>query len=136
MQAQKQTASTPLELANIKQFISKQQAAALREIARGEESGYAVEVVEQLEKTTLTMPKTYEQDGKGRQAVAYLHYFVGGNDWYITEKDMCIEQHQAFGVARLNGHEPELGYISIVELVANNVELDFHFEPATLETIL
>ena len=61
-------------------------------------------------------------DGKGDDAVVYLHYFRGGMDWYITEKDMEEEQHQAFGLADL-GYGGELGYISIQELIDNGVSL-------------
>lgn len=43
----------------------------------------------------------YEQDGKGEEAIVTLHYFRGGMDWFITEKDMEPEQHQAFGLADL-----------------------------------
>ena len=85
-----------------------------------------------------TMPKTYEQEGKEDQAIVSLHYFRGNQDWYITEKDMETPeepgQHQAFGMTDL-GHGGELGYISIVELVAHGVELDLYFKPRTLAEI-
>lgn len=84
------------------------------------------------------MPKTYEQDGKGLKAIAYLHYFTGNADWYITEKDMSDPdepgQLQAFGLANL-GYGGELGYISIVELLKRGAELDYHFEPCPLDEI-
>ena len=80
------------------------------------------------------MPCTYEQDGKGDDAVAYLHYFAGRSDWYITEKDMGYVQGQAFGLADIR--EPELGYISNEELmVSPYVKLDLRFEPTTLKVI-
>ena len=79
------------------------------------------------------MPKTYEQDGKGDQAIVYLHYFAGGqaNAW-ITECDREPKQHQAFGLADLFGDGGEVGYISLVEWLSNNAELDFHFTRCTL----
>ena len=112
------------------QFMNVQQAKTLADLVKGEEGEFFAEKIQQLEHTINTMPKTYEQDGKGDDAVAYLHYFIGGADWYITEKDMEEEQHQAFGLASIQC--VELGYISIVELLANNVELDLHFEPTTI----
>jgi hypothetical protein len=89
------------------------------------------------------MPKTGEQDGKGEQATAYLHYFAGGQaSWYITEKDAGSPdddpgtgQIQAFGLADLFGDGGELGYISIAEILENGGELDFHFTPKTLAEI-
>ena len=90
----------------------------------------AVEMAERIK----AMPKTYEQDGLGMEAVAHLHYFTASCDWYITEKDMEAEQHQAFGLADI-GWGGELGYISIVELLANGAELDLYFQPATLAAI-
>lgn len=77
-------------------------------------------------------PKTYEQDGLGDEAIAYLHYFKNGCDWYITELDIESEQLQAFGLADLGGGG-ELGYISIVELLENEVELDLYFEPTPIK---
>jgi hypothetical protein len=76
-----------------------------------------------------------ETDGKGADAIVYLHYFTSGCDWWIREKDMEAEQLQAFGWASLNGDYPELGYISIVELLSVGAELDLHFEPRTWEQL-
>lgn len=92
--------------------------------------GKLIDLAQQID----TMPKTYEQDGKGDQATAYLHYFLNGSDWYITEKDVDGGIQQAFGYAILNGDEEmaELGYISIEELTQCGVELDLHFTPCTL----
>lgn len=112
-------------------FLPLQQAAALKDLIKGEEGQYFAQAVQQLEHRINTMPQSYETDGQGDKAIAYLHYFVGGCDWYITEKDMETEQHQAFGLASI--HEVELGYISIVELMATRgVELDLHFEATTI----
>ena len=87
--------------------------------------------------TIAAMPVTYEQDGKGDEATVFLHYFNAGSDWYITEKDADGGVDQAFGFAILNGdtENAELCYISIRELVANGVELDLHFSPASLGSI-
>ena len=111
-------------------FINRNQALVLRDLIKGEEGKFFAEKVQQMEHTIKTMPKTYEQDGKGEEAVAYLHYFTSGCDWYITEKDMYDDQNQAFGLAAV--HEVELGYISIPELLSVNAELDLHFEPTTI----
>ncbi|MHB1531426.1 hypothetical protein [Acidithiobacillus sp.] len=55
------------------------------------------------------MPKNYDTDGQGGDAVAFLHYFTGSWDWYITEKDVDSDdkgQIQAFGLVK--GYETEL----------------------------
>lgn len=120
---------------------------------------YFIGILKKLKDTFENMPKTYEtqqrvpqDEGCGQsegdcgagQAIARLHYFVGGCDWWIIEKDMQEEQLQAFGVARLNGNELELGYISIAELIELFVvspygplfvELDFHWQPTRLKDI-
>jgi len=80
------------------------------------------------------MPKTYETAGQGKAAVAQLHYFIGGCDWYITERDMLAEQHQAVGLADLGGGV-EQGYISIVEVIAAGAELDLYWMPKPLSEI-
>ncbi len=84
------------------------------------------------------MPEVYGQDGMGDEAIAYLHYFYGSSDWYITEKDTSDEQHQAFGYVILNGdtQNAELGYISIEEMKSlNKPELDLYYTPQTLGEI-
>ncbi len=82
------------------------------------------------------MPETYGQNGMGDQAVVYLHYFCNAGDFYITEKDSDPDgdgQIQAFGLADLG--YPELGYISIQEIISAGVELDINWSPVTLEQI-
>ena len=81
------------------------------------------------------MPKTYEQDGLGEEAVVHLHYFTGSADWWITEKDSDPDgegQVQAFGLADLFQDGGELGYISLVEILAAGAELDLHWTPKPL----
>ena len=117
-------------------FISKGQMQAIWDLCRdGEERAYFKQKVMDLARLIKSMPKTYDQDGSGMEAVAYLHYFTAGFDWYITEKDMTgAGTNQAFGLAVV--FERELGYISIREIVANGAELDLHFEPATLSRLV
>lgn len=124
-------------------FMSRQQWQFVKQLACGEEKQFFYDKMVELANLIAGMPQTYDQDGAGDNAFAYLHYFKGGCDWYITEKDKGSDddepqdrgkQHQAFGLANL-GYGPELGYISIQELLDNNVELDFHFSPKTIATI-
>ena len=72
-------------------------------------------------------------------ALAHLHYFIGGCDWWIVEKDSDPDQAgqvQAFGIADL-GMGAELGYISIPELLENGAELDLYYtEPKTIGELL
>jgi hypothetical protein len=119
-----------IDYATLSKFMGNAQINAIKELSKGEEGEYFEEVAEELVGTFNAMPKTYEQDGKGDDAIAYLHYFYGSCDWYITEKDMEDPQYQAFGLANMG--QAELGYINIEELKANNVELDFHWTPKTI----
>jgi hypothetical protein len=107
------------------------------EACRGEEGRFFSQKLLAVSDLINTMPKTYEQDGLGDEAIVSLHYFYGGSDWYITEKDMDGGVQQAFGYAVLNGDDQyaELGYISIIELTRNGVELDLYFTPCTLAEI-
>ena len=119
-------------------FVSREQRAVMRDLSRsGEEQGFFQEKLLEFGNRVASMPKTYDQDGKGDEAVAYLHYFHGGSDWYITEKDMDGGVDQAFGYTVLNGdtENAELGYISIAELTECGVDLDLHFEPRTLREV-
>lgn len=116
-------------------FIPARQLEFMGDCCRGEEGDYFRGKFLEYAERVSAMPKTYEQDGKGDDAIVYLHYFVGSCDWYITERDMEAEQHQAFGLADL-GYGGELGYISLAELCGiSSVELDLHFTPTTLREI-
>ena len=116
-------------------FVPSHQLGLIGSFCRGEEGDFFRGKLVEYAKRVVLMPKTYEQEGLGDDAVAHLHYFSGGCDWYITEKDMEGEQHQAFGLADL-GYGSELGYISLVELCASKaVELDIHWTPKTIGRI-
>lgn len=115
-------------------FINPRQLASMKGDCRGEEGQFFIDKLVEMADLIKNMPKTYEQDGKGDDAIVTLHYFRGGSDFYITEKDMGDGQHQAFGLANL-GYGDELGYMSIVELLENDVELDMYFTPCTLRQI-
>ena len=117
----------------LKSFIGKSQISVIRRACRGEEKQWFFDMLVKLADLIKTMPVTYEQDGKGEEAIVYLHYFTGGADWFIYEKDVEPEQLQAFGLADLFGDGGELGYISIVELIADEVELDLHWTPKPLK---
>jgi hypothetical protein len=132
----------------LKDFMSIDQRATLAEnIEEGgcEEHQYFRDLVVKLATMIADMPQTYDQDGKGKDAIATLHYFAGGQaNWYITEKDKgdvddaengTPPQSQAFGLADLFGDGGELGYISIHEIITNRGELDFHFTPKTLNEL-
>ncbi|MBO6225394.1 MAG: DUF2958 domain-containing protein [Psychrobacter sp.] len=110
-------------------------------IAAYEQSPEQMEKALKIAKMIETMPKTYEQDGKGNEAIAYLHYQIRHpnyqkSDWYITEKDLSDDQLQAFGLVSLSGGRPELGYINLVELgTIELVTLDLDFTPTRLGEI-
>lgn len=128
-------------LKELRDFIGNSQLRAIADAMRSEEKQFFFDKAVELAGIVSAMPKTYEQDGKGDQAMVYLHYFAGGSaNWWITERDVETAdepgQHQAFGLANIfggpNDQDAELGYISIVELLEVGAELDFYFEPRTL----
>lgn len=133
--------ATKLDAANalktLRGFIGDSQLRVIGDGCRGEERQYFFDKLVEMAGIVTRMPKTYETDGQGDKAVAYLHYFSSNCDWFITEKDENSDgegQIQAFGLADL-GYGGELGYISIAELITLNVELDLHFTPSTLAQI-
>lgn len=122
-------------LNSIKRFLSRSQYRTIAAAMKGEEKRFFIDKARLLADIINGMAETYEQDGKGMDATSYLHYFKGGADWYITEKDSQGGTQQAFGWANL-GHGGELGYISIDELTQNNAELDLHFDPQPLNGVV
>lgn len=136
-----QTALTWLQENN---FIGKPQAAFVKDLIRTSEEWefFAAKMVE-IRDMIEAMPHTYQQDGKGDDAIAYLHYFGGSYDAYITEKDMgspddtpAERQWQAYGTANIGMGFSGGGYICLPEILATGrIELDFHFTPTTLRKI-
>jgi len=125
-------------------FIGVSQLTIMRENCNGEEGAWFKGMIADLKTKISDMPKTYETDGQGDAAVATLHYFHGGSDWWIVERDAGAPddeiqgvQTQAFGLACLNGdaENAEIGYINIQELIDNGVELDLYYTPKTIGEI-
>lgn len=118
-------------LHKLQSFIGSAQLSVIGELCYSEERRYIYSKLVELANIVETMPVTYQTDGQGDQAIIHLHYFTQSCDWYITERDVEVEQLQAFGMADL-GYGAELGYISIVELLECGAELDFHWQPRKL----
>jgi hypothetical protein len=121
-------------------WMPRGQRMALREALKGEEKNFFVKILTDLRQRIETMPKTYETDGMGGDAIAQLHYFGGSVDAWITEKDVGngpddTRQIQAFGKIMFIGNREELGYISIEELIENGIELDLYWMPIMLKEI-
>ena len=125
----------------LRPFIGPAQTAVFEEMLKGEDALYFQELLSGLAADILAMPQTGETDGQGDLAVAHLHYFMGQFDFWITERDIGdgtadLRQHQAFGFVNLGDSDnAELGYISLPELFASNVELDLYWVPKTLGEI-
>ncbi len=114
--------STPIH-----HFIGKQQLAAIKRLAQGEEGAFFQNKLKEIQRIVDTMPHEYQTESQ-KEKVIHLHYFLGGCDWHIIERDSSDEQLQAFGWANL-GYGAEMGYIPIQEAIECGAELDLHWEP-------
>lgn len=128
-------AAANARLERLRRFIGRSQRQAIRHGLDGEEGGHFADILADFCAIVAAMPKPYDTENQGENAIVHLHYFKGGCDWWITERDSSAQQLQAFGLASL-GYEPELGYISIDELLAEGVELDLYWTPCPLADIL
>lgn len=128
-----------MKVSTLKPFVNRSQLDAIGSMCYGEDRQFYIDKIVEFADRIDTMPETFEQDGLGDDAIVYLHYFGDSMDFYIMEKDASADdehgQMQAFGFADLHFGSPELGYISIVELTENNMELDLYFEPCTLREV-
>jgi len=118
-------------------FIGRAQRQCVTSLLTGEEGQFFIDKLVTLAAVVAKIPTTYAQESLGDQALVHLHYFIGGADWYITERDVDTDgagQIQAFGMVNM-GHGPEMGYVSIPEILAAGAELDFYFTPKTLAAI-
>lgn len=67
------------------------------------------------------IPRLYETEGiKLKEKLIYLHFFIGGCDWYIAEYD---GEDMFFGFVVLNNDlaNAEWGYVSFSELKSISV---------------
>lgn len=84
------------------------------------------------------LPKLYEQEWLGEDAVIYLKFFDPCSNWtwYVTEYDGT---DTFFGL--VVGFETELGYFSLQELkscrnkLGLGIERDIWFEPCTISEL-
>ncbi|PKN69066.1 MAG: hypothetical protein CVU54_12205 [Deltaproteobacteria bacterium HGW-Deltaproteobacteria-12] len=122
----------------LRHFINISQLSSLQSYLAGEERQYFLSLLKDLENRILHMPTPYETTEQGIAAPVSLHYFKGGSDWYIVEKDSSGEQLQAFGYACLNGDKinAEMGYINIEELIKCDVEFDLYWTPTALRNVI
>jgi len=125
------------KLKDLRAFMPTAQLVFLRNASEsGEEKEYFIEQINLIHATIQTMPKTYETESQGWGATVRLHYFMGGFDWYITEKDADLDgegQRQAYGMAHMQ--EEELGYIDIQTIIQSGAELDLHWKPCALADV-
>lgn len=81
------------------------------------------------------LPKLYEQDSKGLDAIAYIKFFTPDANWtwYVTEFDGI---DTFFGL--VDGFEKELGYFSLKELesirgpLGLKIERDLYYKPTKI----
>jgi len=90
------------------------------------------------EELAKTIPKLYDQDNKGDDAIVYFKLFDPCSywTWYVLEYDGV---DTFFGLVR--GHYVELGYFSLKELqdcrgpLGIGIERDLWFKPCPLKDI-
>ena len=107
---------------------------------RGFEGDEVFTLLGQLNKNLNEIPPIYAQDGKGKNAIAYLHYFNSSSDRYITELDK--DNLEGFGFTILNGdtQNAEFGYIPLTQFTQQkasywDLNLDLNFNPTTLNQV-
>jgi hypothetical protein len=117
-------------------LVPSQQVAFLMEI---DDATEIMDMLSNVVKAYEDIPSLYKEEGKGYNAVAYLHYFVGGVDWWVTEYDKSTGE--MFGLSNLN-NEWNLGYFNVSFFKNNDLsplqkpELDFYFKYQTINEIL
>jgi len=85
------------------------------------------------------LPKLFEQDSKGLNAIAYVKFFTPDSNWtwYVTEFDGI---DTFFGL--VDGLEKELGCFSLSELesvsgpLGLKIERDLYFKPTKIGELM
>ena len=115
----------------LKDYVSPEQ--FLTTIAGGEEMYDTVaKVVKQIKAT----PDLYEQDdGKGDDAIVYLHYFNDDSDWYITEFDKEDKNAHGYLSSDKKSKFEEWGNFNLYRIESVGAELDYNWTPKTLKEV-
>ena len=100
---------------------------------------YKIEMKLITEEIKRVLPKLYEQDGKGWNAIAYIKFFTPDSNWtwYVTEFD---GKDIFFGL--VDGFEKELGYFFLSELqnvtgpLGLKIERDLYYKPTKLKNFM
>lgn len=135
----------------LEKFMPIDQRFKLKELLKGEERRNVAQVVLKTVRQILATPLTYQTEHLHMpEKVVQLHYFRGGVDAWIVERDLgdspdsdhplagIGEQRQAFGKCEVFGGgwwEAEWGYVNIQSLIEAGVELDLHWEPKATKEI-
>lgn len=125
-------------------YLPPQQRRTIEGNFTGEEGEYFCDLSADLMEQIMLAPVTYQQRDE-KDPIVHAHYFGHNYDTWIIEFDKGDPdepddrgQHQAYGYCRF-AHMPEcaeLGYVSIPELMENNIELDFHWTPKPLSQVI
>jgi hypothetical protein len=90
------------------------------------------------------IPKFYStEEVPLKEKMIYMHFFIGGCDWYASEYDPESQTFFGFAVLNQDLENAEWGYISLEELCSLKVDFvevdrDLHFIPTKameIETI-
>ena len=142
----KRTALGMKALTALEHFIPPSQWQATRDLIRSsEEKDFFIAAMLRLAALVGAMPQTYGTQDE-RDPCVWLHYFGGGYDSWLIERDKGDKddpvhgvQHQAYGYVRWQ-HMPdcaEAGYVSLPEAfkAMRHLNLDYHFTPCRLSEI-
>ena len=102
----------------------------------GEEGGYYADKAVELRALIESVPALYHYEDSGEPAMARLHYFRGGTDFYLAETEGASGASYGFGVLGGDYLNAELGYSRAIDLASVGLELDFHYKPEPLADIV
>jgi hypothetical protein len=93
------------------------------------------------EKQLSAMPRLYSTENVSTQnKVIYMHFFMGGNDWYMAEYDPSEKLFFGYTVLNADWDNAEWGYISLEELKSIKqgfveVDRDLHWKKTKFKDI-
>jgi hypothetical protein len=116
-------------------FIGASQLAALEDALHGERAAFFEEKLTSLAERIESMPDVYGQDGRGGDAIVYLHYTAGSRNWWITEKNLEPGQWGAYGYADHGTCSLDLVDIPLEELTEAGAEIDLYWKPVPLREV-
>lgn len=118
--------SAPLDLNELDNFVCMEQMTTSHRIDLNPDLVFGL--LSLLSDRIGFLPSTLSPD-QDQDSIAFLHYELGNNHWYVTHRDPEDRQWRALGMVDAGEMQGRLSDICITELLRAGASIDLDWEP-------